>query len=224
MKGFTLVEMMVVLIIIVVITMVAVTGQTTFNRSLLLTDTAYTIAFSIREAQTLGLSSRVASGVYNAGYGIRFSTANPSSYLLYADTAPAAPGNSRGGVCDGHTEPSSSPDSHPGDCMYDATATPAELIRTYTLNRGFTVYRFCGTLVEDGEDICSGLTFETLDITFMRPSTNATLIAHVAGALPVALSDATIYLRSPDGGGENIAERCITVSTVGQIAVGSCDE
>ena len=230
MRGFTLVEMVVVLMIIVLVTTIAITGQNTFNRSLILTDTAYTIAFSLREAQALGLSSRFAgtntlgANIYNAGYGIRFSTLTPTSYVLYADTYPAEPGSQQGGDCPGHTEPSTSPDAHPGNCLYDPSATsPAELIRTYTLNQGYTIYKFCGR--EDGGSnglLCSDEDFETMHLTFMRPSTDSAMFGLPAGGgAPIPLSDATIYLRAP-GATDSAGERCILVSKVGQIAVDSC--
>lgn len=218
-RGFTLVEMMVVLAIITVITTVAITGQAAFNRSLILTDTAYTIAFSIREAQTYGLSSRAANSLYNAGYGVRFSTVTPKSYVLFADTSPASPGSTQGNLCPGHTQPSTSPDSHPGDCIYDASATPAELVRTYTLNRGYTIQRFCGTEISSPYATkCSTTHFETMHISFMRPATEATIFGRTSSGVLMALTDATIYLRSPDGA----AERCVYVSRVGQISVSAC--
>jgi prepilin-type N-terminal cleavage/methylation domain-containing protein len=217
-RGFTLVEMMVVLIIITLITTVAITSQGAFNRSLVLTDTAYTIAFSIREAQTYGLSSRTASGQSGVGYGIRFSTVTPKSYILFADASPVSPGSTQSGLCPGHTQPSSSPDAHPGDCIYD-TAVSAELVRTYTLNRGFNIYKFCGTeLATPHATKCSATHFETIHISFMRPSTDTTIFGRSSTGTLTALSDATIYLRSPDG----VAERCILVSRVGQISVANC--
>lgn len=218
-RGFTLVEMMVVLVIITVISTVAIMGQSAFNRSLILTDTAYTIAFSIREAQNYGLSSRVANSLYNAGYGIRFSTVTPKAYTLFADTSPTSPGSTQSGLCPGHTQPSTSPDSHPGDCIYDPSANPAELVRSYSLNRGFTIYQFCGTeVVSPYATKCSTTHFETMHISFMRPATDAVIFGRTSSGMLIALSDATIYLRSPDG----VAERCIFVSKVGQISVAAC--
>lgn len=214
-RGFTIVEMLVVLAIIVFVTMVAITGQSSFNRSLILTDTAYTIAFSLREAQTLGLSSRVSNNLYDAGYGVMFSNQTPKSYVLFADTRPVAPGLSLGGDCPGHTQLVGSPDSRPGNCEYDVPAT--ELVRTYTLNSNYRIAKFCG--VSGSTTHCSDGTLETIHITFMRPSTNAVILGFSAdGASRYELSRATIYLSSPDGA----AERCIQVSSVGQIAVASC--
>ena len=46
-KGFTLIELMVVLAIIVVITTVVLTSQSSFNKSLILANTSYDIALSL---------------------------------------------------------------------------------------------------------------------------------------------------------------------------------
>lgn len=219
-RGFTLVEMMVVLFIIVIVTTVAVMGQSTFNRSLILTDTAYTIAFSIREAQTLGLSSRVANNVLNAGYGVRFSAATQNAYILFADTDPSGSGDTQNGLCPGHDEPQGSPDAHPGDCVYDPSANPTELVRTYTLNRGFVITEFCGSTLVGGITQCSGTHFESLHLTFMRPSTDSIIFGRASNGNLTALADATIRVESPDG----VAARCIVVSKVGLIGVTSCDD
>jgi hypothetical protein len=207
--------MMVVLAIIVIVTVIALMGQDSFNRSILLTDTAYTIAFSVREAQGLGLSSRVTGGgVANAGYGIYLSSATPNAYIFFSDTIPSAPGNDLGGACPGHTQ-TSGPDVHPGNCLYDS----GELIRTYTLNRGYQIYRFCGTTNSGNTTECSGTDFDSMYITFMRPSTDSVIFSRNGGDAPELLTSAKIYLRSPNGN----AERCILVSKVGQIAVSTCD-
>ncbi|MEK7099515.1 MAG: prepilin-type N-terminal cleavage/methylation domain-containing protein [Patescibacteria group bacterium] len=211
-RGFTIVEMIVVLAIIVIVTSIAITGQSTFSRSLLLTDTAYTIAFSVREAQTLGLSSRVFSSIQNAGYGIRFSVGAPTSYIEYSDILPVSPGTTQGGLCTGHTV-SSGPDAHPGNCLYDSAT---EMVRTYSLNRGYYISRICGTAV-GGTQKCSGEDFDTVDIVFMRPSTNAVILGLKNSSL-INLTDLTVHLSSPD----NAAERCIYISKVGQVGVDTC--
>lgn len=211
-RGFTLVEMLVVLAIIVVVTLIAITGQGNFNRSIILTDTAYTLAFSIREAQSLGLSSRLFSGVQNAGYGIHLTNAVPTTYSLFADTLPAAPGSSQSGVCPGHSI-SSGPDAKPGNCTYDSAS---EQVRAYSLNRGFRISRFCGKDLA-GVERCSGGYLDALDITYLRPNTQS-VITGVRGGSVIALTNAVIYVAAPDGS----AERCVSVSKVGQVAVGTC--
>lgn len=215
-RGFTLVEMLVVLSIITIVTLIAVLGQTSFNRSLVLTDTAYTLAFSLREAQSFGLSSRIFGSTQNAGYGIHLASATPTTYVLFADVDPITPGNSQSGACPGHTV-SSGPEAKPGNCLY--TSPGSELVRTYSLNHGFTISRFCGTDLYATQR-CSGSagnSLTTIDILYLRPNTQSIILA-TSGAGVIPLSNAILYVASPDGS----AERCVSVSKVGQVAVGNC--
>lgn len=215
-RGFSLVEMLVVLSIIGIVTTIALIGQGTFNRSLLLTDTAYSVALSLREVQTLGYSSRVFGSTQNAGYGLYLSSAQPTSYLLFADTSPAAPGSTVSGACGGHTV-TSGPESKPGDCAY--TAGSDGLVQTYQLGRGFQISQFCG--LEGTTRRCSTdatpLTY--LNILFLRSSAD-TLFMGYRGTGWVALNSAEIYLLSPDG----LGTRGICVSRAGQVSVtqGTC--
>ena len=80
---------MVVLTIIVVITTVVVASQSSFNKTLILVNTAYDIALTLRSAETYGLGSRAFGGVVNAGYGLNFQSGTPQSFTLFADTYPA---------------------------------------------------------------------------------------------------------------------------------------
>lgn len=210
-RGFTLVEMIVVLAIIVIITTIAMLGQSSFNRSMVLTDIAYTIAFSVREAQSLGISSRAFGGTQDAGYGIHFTNGTPTSYKLFADINPAAPGDtSYPLICPGHPNvPGTNPEAKPGDCIQ---TLESEVVRTYNLNNGFRIGSFCGTRT-NGVALCSGA-LDALDILYLRPNTQS-VITGVQGSTRTTLTDATIRVLSPDG----LAERCIYVSKVGQVSV-----
>jgi prepilin-type N-terminal cleavage/methylation domain-containing protein len=210
-RGFTLVEMMVVLAIIVIITTIALLGQSSFNRSMVLTDTAYTIAFSVREAQALGISSRAFAGTQDAGYGIHFANLSPTSYKLFADTYPIAPGDTQyTAICPGHPNvATSNPEAKPGDCIQ---TLESEVVRTYSLNNGFRVSGFCGRQ-SNGVQLCNGA-IDALDIVYLRPNTQS-VITGVNGGTRTALVDATIRVTSPDG----VDERCIYVSRVGQVSV-----
>lgn len=212
MRGFTMVEMLVSLGIILIITSIVLLGQNSFNKNLVLVDTAYTVAFTLRQAQTLALSSRKVGTIQNAGYGTHFANGSMTSYSLFSDTVPSAPGNGQSGKCPGHTA-TSGLESRPGNCLYDNTT---EVVSTYNLNYGFKVSRFCG-VDTGGVTRCSGVYLDTLDVSFLRPSTQAIMLGTRAGAL-VELVSAKIYVTSPDG----LEERCINVTKVGQIAVGTC--
>lgn len=79
MKGFTLIEVLVVAAITVIITGFLIAN---FSRSRVdLNQVALTTVDAIREAQSQALSGSLLRGTYRCGYGIHFES---SSYLLYA--------------------------------------------------------------------------------------------------------------------------------------------
>ena len=209
-RGFTLVEMMVVLAIIVIVTVIALLGQSSFNRSLVLTDTAYTVAFSIRQAQFLGISGRTTGGTSDAaGYGVYFENGVTGNYRLYRDTIPARIGNVQNStVCPGRSV-GSGQEAKPGDCIRNNTT---EDVTTYTLNNGFKIARFCA-INSDGSEVCSG-DLTSLNISYLRPNTQS-IIVGTRGGLRYLYSGARVHITSPDGA----AERCVTVSKAGHVAV-----
>ncbi|MEO6536077.1 MAG: prepilin-type N-terminal cleavage/methylation domain-containing protein [Candidatus Paceibacterota bacterium] len=212
-KGFTLVEMLVVLAIISIISAIAVTGQSTFNQSLLLTNTAYTVALSAREAQSFGLSSRKFGNVTNAGYGVHFDRSLPSSYQLFADISnvSVAPSNcpaSAGG-----------PDVKYGNCVYDSS--PADgLVEKFTFSRGFKVLSFCGKQTTSGTLYCSNSApsnqLSTLDVVFIRPNTSAVISGTASGSSIKEFSCAIITLTDST----NVATKAIRISSLGEISIG----
>ena len=209
-RGFTLVEMLVVLTIITVITMIALLGQGDFNRSILLTDTAYTVALSLREMQTLGLSSRKFTNIQNAGYGGYFTAASPANkqFILFADTTSAGsvPSN-----CNVGPTGTPTPESKPGDCIY--TSGSDGIVQTYTFNRGFTISEVCGT--DSGIRKCSSTGAMTaLSIVFLRSATESMMVGKNSSNVWVPITKAEIYINSGNG-----ASRAICVSQVGQISV-----
>ena len=210
-RGFTLVEMLVVLAIISVVTVIAVLGQSQFNNSILLSDTTYTVALSIREAQSLGISSRTFSAFNNTGYGVHFTSGQSASYLIFADTNPAAPGSTLGGLCLGHTAPATDPDSKPGDCLY--TASSDGLVQSFKFSRGFTISNVCGH-TDATHTKCLGTDFDTVDISFLRPNTETSVIGTRAGN--TGLTDACIHIKAPIPAP---ASSNIYVSKAGEIAV-----
>lgn len=221
-RGFTLIEMLVVLAIIVVLTAVAILGQGQFNRSILLTDTAYTVALSIRQAQTFGFSSRVFSSVTNTGYGVHFGAGTSDQYQIFADLYPVSPGSVLGGLCPGHTALAGAPNAKPGDCVYASGVGQDGVLQTFRFDRGFTVGYVCGHVSSNpATSKCiynDGRTsdFTSIDISFLRPNTQSVVIGTDANNNYTALSDACIHIAAPNGPNTN---GNIFVSYVGEVAV-----
>lgn len=218
-RGFSLIELLVVLTIISVVTTIALVGQATFNRSVLLTDTTYAIALSLREMQSLGLSSRKTAGVQEAGYGAYFGDASVNrltSYVLFADTVDADASNVASfPTCQvGASLPAGNPEKKPGDCIYTA-GSDQQVQPPLQLGRGFTISRYCGRSGANlycSNDATTPLT--ALNIVFLRSTTETAFLARRNNAW-IALSDARIYVRSPD----TTDERLICLSVVGQVSV-----
>jgi prepilin-type N-terminal cleavage/methylation domain-containing protein len=205
-RGFTLVEMLVVLAIIGIIMLVVITQQGTFSRTLLLTDTAYTVALSVREAQTYGLSSHLFSGDQNSAYGLDF-TPNSASYTEFGDTYPAAPGTPSA-YCPGHAEADATkPDARPGNCFYDSQQN--ELVRLYTFSQGYKIGEI--SALESGSAIIFHPT--EVDVTFQRPNTTTVLVG-VIGVTKTALSEVHILVISPQNNTE-----CVIITQLGEISV-----
>jgi hypothetical protein len=198
--------MVVVIAIIMIITAIVISGQSNYNQTLVLTDTAYTVAFSVRQAQSLGLSSRSARGVTDAGYGIH--AGNLGDYTLFADTERglASPGDAWCPLGLPGT-----PEAKPGNCRYDAGQD--QIVQTFTFERGFTMSDVCvknGTSALD----CS---VTGVDIVFMRPETRAVITA----ANGASYTCAELHIAAP--GNAPIATRVVRVSQLGEISVGqSC--
>ncbi|MFA6349263.1 MAG: type II secretion system protein [Candidatus Paceibacterota bacterium] len=188
-KGFTLIELLVVLGVIMFVMAVVFTSQSTFTKTLILKNTAYDIALTLRSAQTFGLGSRANTdgGVtsVNAGYGLHFQSATPDSFILFADT-------SGGASCVGMT-----PDCKPGDHVYSSGADKS--VQTYTLGNGIFVSDFCAYF-GSGKACLSGTGFpvwgtSSLDIVFARPNPNVFIQASNLSIWTAAC----ITLRSPQG-------------------------
>ena len=212
-RGFTLVELIVVLAIITIISAIVFTGQSSFNKTVIVTDTAYGIGLSVREAQTFGLSSRKytdTSGVVttNAGYGVHFSSGSPKSYWIFADTS--SDGSPPAWCPKGLV---GTPEYKPGDCQYESAS---EVLRNYQLNNGFTISDICGTNTANTTKYCTSTGGITgMDIVFLRPSTEAVITATQGiHNTAVQLICATIHVQSPEG-----VEKCVTVSQVGEVSV-----
>lgn len=222
--AFTLVELLVSLSIITVIFSIILLGQGNFNRSVVLTDTAYTIAMAIRQMESYGVSSLNFTGggagpISNAGYGVYFSMGRPTTYYEIADINGTASGNTAGlnpSWCPAlNPANANTPEAKPGNCLYDNIN---EQLAAFTIGGGYTITDLCGTTptgikcASDG----SGTQDASIHIVFLRPNTQSIITGYSAGVL-YHLSNACIKLSSPD----RTAFRMIKVTNLGQVSVTS---
>jgi prepilin-type N-terminal cleavage/methylation domain-containing protein len=231
-RGFTLIEMLVVTAIIIIVTGTVLVGQGSFNRSVILTDTTYTLALSIRQAQSFGLSSRTFTNrqtsisYNNTGYGIHLDRSTPTSYVFYADVNPEI-GGSVSANCPGHSiiDPSS-PEARPGNCLYDGPAG-GELVQTYAFSHGYSIVKFCGYV-----GIGSGATaycsdnggLQALDMSFERPNTSSVLIGVIGNeftGFPSLVSQNFTSVCIQISPSDNSNSNYVKITQLGQVSVGS---
>lgn len=206
-RGFTLVELMVVLTIIVIITVVVLTSQSSFNKTLILANTAYDIALALRSAESYGLGSRAVGTTVNAGYGLHFQSGTPGSFTLFADTYPSP---STSSVCHPISD-ISAPNAQSGNCSYESGQ--GEKVTSYVLGNGITISDFCAYAT--GSWSCAyalGGGLSSLDIVFARPDPKPFISVNGSYSSSFPATSACLTVSSPQGGAHHIS-----VSASGQI-------
>ena len=191
--GFTLIELVVVLAVIAAVTTIALSSHSTFNKTLILANTAYDIALTLRSAESFGLGSRALPSSSSAGYGVHFQRGTPGSFILFADTSP------------GVSQSCTRPDCKPGDRLYSSSDT---LVQTYTLGNDITISDFC--TFSDRARCASTGDLNSLDIVFARPNPDAFIRAN--GSAYASYTTACLTISSKKGG-----SRFISVAVSGQI-------
>lgn len=205
--GFTLVELLVVLSIIVIVTTITLTSQGTFNKTLILANTAYDIALSFRSAETYGLGSRVLGTARNAGYGLHFDRAAPGNFTLFADIYPVPSSSSE---CHPASDPSS-PAAQSGNCSYDSIQ--GERVTDYALGNRITIGDFCA--YGAGSWSCANsrdYSLSSMDVVFARPNPDPFISVNGAYGTPYQMTAACITVVSPHGG-----SRYVSISASGAI-------
>lgn len=86
-KGFTLVEMVAVLGIFMVLTSIVIFNYSKFRSDTVLTNMAYEVALTIREAQIYGVSARSSGVSFENAYGIFIPSSSALQYFVYSDVS-----------------------------------------------------------------------------------------------------------------------------------------
>lgn len=149
-KGFSLIELIVVVAIITLLTSATLFSHSRFSGGVTLESLAYEIALTVRQAQFFGINVRNVGGVFDAGYGVYFDKNNPTSFILFADTN--------------------------DDRFYSG---PSEIIEVYTITRGNQIKYLCvdSECVNPEVSIVEGLqiTFVRPEPDAVIKTTNTTL-------------------------------------------------
>ncbi|MFA6094368.1 MAG: type II secretion system protein [Candidatus Paceibacterota bacterium] len=83
-SGFTLVEMLIAIGIITALSGVVLFNYGSFNSSLALTNLAYDIALTVRQAEYYGIGSKSSEGDFTTGYGVHFDTVQNTTYNIFS--------------------------------------------------------------------------------------------------------------------------------------------
>ncbi len=202
-RGFSLIELMVAITIFTLITSIVVLNQRNFGGSVLITNLAYDVALTVRQAQVYGISVRKVRGVadpiaqFDRRYGIHVAL-NDGYYILFADAD--------------------------NDLKYDTTVNSAtgclasppvghfpECVSLFKIEKGNYIKQFCG------DAVCSnspGTPIDTLEILFHRPEPEPTVRGYKGGSYVNTYGSASITVASPQG-----TTKSVCVSAAGQISI-----
>ncbi|MBM2817474.1 MAG: hypothetical protein HW401_64 [Parcubacteria group bacterium] len=193
-KGFTLVELLVTLSLFVVLTTIVLFSQSKFNGSILLTNLAYDVAITVRQAQTYGVNVReTSSGDFDKAYGVYFDIDKDNNkFILFSDKQ----GNGRyqGNI----------------DCKSSADTC----VNSYSIKRGNYISDIRVTSPDCSPDPdCS---VKELNITFARPDPDAKFAKTKSTSGDVDdITEAKIIISSANGDTRNVL-----VNSTGQISIG----
>lgn len=188
-KGFTILELVVSIAIFAFMTAFTVAKYGTFNQGVILTNLAYDVALTIRNAQSYGLnvkSSGRETNEFSKPYGVYFLKGS-SSFIFFVDS-------NNDGLFN-----TADPD-RPGGL--------SESLSTSNIKNGSTI-SLITTIDNQGN---SNTSVEGLHITFKRPDPNAIIKANAD--VNKNYREATITISAVDG-----TKRSVVVRSNGYISV-----
>lgn len=202
-RGFTLMEMLIVIIIISLVTIIVLVGYKDYGSQLNVRRSANEVALAIREAQANALAVKVfdpdgAGGVdpVYTSWGIYFTSASDNQFTMFVD--------------------------YNGDKSYNSGASPTELVKTVSILNGVKIINLCkgqkNSSIETPQcSLTSSIT--SLDIVYQRPNPDTTLRARDGAGNNVCVMSGTcpdleVILQGTDG-----TQRTVVVWSTGQISI-----
>ena len=180
-RGFALVELLVAVALLGIAASSALVLFGAMSDRLFTRNLAYSVALSLRQAQSYGVSVRgTDASVFDAGYGLHFESASNATFLLFADTSGDAQFNGK------------------FETEYNETGCfpGTECLQVFHVERENRIDRFCGVLQTGGSEECSP-TLAFLDISFRRPEPDAVIVSSESTSGIERYKAARIYLVSP---------------------------
>ncbi len=204
-KGFSLVELLLVVAIFMIMTTVVVFNQNRFSSDISISNIAYQIALQIRQAQVYGTLVRDSGGIegvptdFDLGYGVNFFLDGEAiSFSIFADT-------DIGG---------SNPNGVLGNGYYTSNDVR---ISTFNLSEGNTITNVCvyGTNVYCMRPSGGAVgVVDQVDLVFRRPDPDALITANSDGSFSGATYTEIILTSALRD-----KQKKITVRNTGQISV-----
>jgi len=226
--GFTLIELLVSIFIIGLIASVTVYNHREFTDSLEITNLAYAMALSIREAQISGTAVRGVSDDFESAYGIHFNINDPDdgnfpgqnkAYILFRDVNG-----------DEKVYGTISVLNYDGFSNCGNLTLNPECIQQIDIGRGNFISKICAK-ESNGDRTCSDTSapsgLKGVDLTFLRPKLDTNVRFRKENATIMMPFDdfkdkeAIICLKSPIG-----RTKSINILHTGQVSVGkdpACD-
>lgn len=167
-----MIEMLMVLAIFTILTSIVMYNYSEFNSKTIMSNMAYEIALSVRQAQvySLGVRGQAGNEEFDNRYGVYFNNEynGGKNFIFFFDKKPVEAGGEPNGWCDG--------DANEPNCM--ACVSGGECLEKVTLTRDIFVGQIC---ISDSIDpvsengICNGTNSSKDDasITFDRPNPDA---------------------------------------------------
>ena len=212
-KGFTLFELLISITIFVLLTALLLVKNSQFRGTTIMTNLAYDLALTVRQAQSYGINvqntqnfgNQSATGAYSHAYGIHYdynatpTQANPSQFNIYADIN--------------------------DNLNYDPGAGSDLLVQTNAIPIEYSVLKVCAVQKSDGiTTYCTGQygtglnqALNNIDISFRRPEPDAKIYVNCAtnpSCAQTPMMSASIFLTSIQG-----EVREVYVTDTGQISV-----